>query len=368
MRRVWFAAFVLSTATGPASAQPSGYTVTLLSRDPANFQLVQATALDDEGVAVGSGIRDLDGGGAFACVRWAPDGTLEDLGGSVHLAYSECNDVNERGTIAATAAHNPNVNRGKAHTIDTSRPSPVDRLEPFDPSPGLLNSALGINDLGAVVGMAETGNESPFDADNPFAVATLWNEDGGLTVLGARGDVAWAIDVNDAGRVIGRSSTPASTFAGGFVWDAEGGMRPLNGFDGAPDLGAVAVKINEAGTFVGWSSPDPFGPEATAAVWFSEAQATPLPSPVGAFRSEALGINDRGEIVGRALFEGDDTEAVIWTDGGVFSLNELVGDPRFDIFSALDINDRGQILVGLFDASGPELVFYSAVLTPIAAE
>lgn len=368
MRRTLLTACVIWAGAASVSAQPSRYSITLLSRDLPGFQLVQATALNDDGVVVGSGIRDLEDGGAFACLRWGPDGTAEDLGGSVHLAYSECNDVNDHGTIAATAAHNPNVDPGKAFTIDTSRRSPVDRLSPLTANPRLLDTGSAINDLGVVVGMAETGNDAPFDADHPFAVATLWDESGGLTVLGAMGDIAWASDVNDAGLVVGRSSTPASSFASGFAWDAQGGMRLLNGFDGAPDLGAVAVKVNDAGTFVGWSSPDPFAPEATAAVWFSEAQATPLPAPAGAIRGEALAINEHDEIVGRVVFEGGAIEAAIWADGGVFPLNDLVGDPRFDIFTAFDINEGGKILVGLFDTSGPELVFHPAVLTPTAAE
>jgi len=364
MFRVLCSLIVVWLAAAPVSARASSYSVMILDT-PDGFQTSTPAALNNSGTAVGSGIHDLSDGAAFGALLWDSDGIVRDIGSDVRVAYSQAADINESGVVAVTAARNPRVNPGDAFVIDVlSRPS-IRRLEQLTHRVRLLSEALGVNDLGDVVGSAQTGNRAPYDAANPFAVATLWNKSGQLMVIGAMGELSWAIDVNDAGLVIGRTATESSSFASGFLWDAQDGMRLLNGFDGEPDLGAVAFDINDAGVYVGLSSPDPFAPEGSATVWLTEAQATALTTLPNAFHSEATGINEENMIVGRILFDDMTAKAVLWTGAEPILLNDLIDDPTLDIVVARDINDAGQILVGLVDHGGSDPVFRNAVLTPI---
>lgn len=61
--------------------------------------------------------------------------------------------------------------------------------------------------------------------------------------------------------------------------------------------------------------------------------------------SEALGINDRGEIVGLSFGAGfSHPRAVIWIHGQIFDLNTLVTNgSTMNLIDAQDINDRGEI-------------------------
>ena len=66
----------------------------------------------------------------------------------------------------------------------------------------------------------------------------------------------------------------------------------------------------------------------------------PLP---GHDRSWARAINNRGQIVGLSSFgplSSDEIHAVLWQDGVAVDLGDLGGYPT----QALDINDRGQIV------------------------
>lgn len=77
--------------------------------------------------------------------------------------------------------------------------------------------------------------------------------------------------------------------------------------------------------------------------------------------SQALGINERGQIVGVSC--GSVCRALLWQDGHMYKLQDLVPGFADHLWSARDINDSGQITGRMIQLStGRRLPF---VATPI---
>ena len=113
---------------------------------------------------------------------------------------------------------------------------------------GPTSEALGIDDLGRVVGAARNANYNT----RPF----LWTSGSGLRDLGSLGgqpyDFGQATSINVAGQVVGNSTT-ASGERHAFLWDAGHGMRDLNALvDGRGTFLLInPTRINNAGWIVG---------------------------------------------------------------------------------------------------------------------
>jgi len=147
-----------------------------------------------------------------------------------------------------------------------------------------------------------------------------------------------AQDVNDAGQVIGISSTGHA-----FLWAEGAGMRDLADLPGS---GSRAAAINNAGQVVGSSVTDTGLPIAHAVLWTDPANVRDLGGTLGGAPSEASGINDSGQVVG---FSG--SGAFLWTEAsGMRDLGTLGGRGSF----AFGINAAGQA-VGSSGTAGGEL-------------
>lgn len=112
---------------------------------------------------------------------------------------------------------------------------------------GVGSDAVGINDLGEIVGTSDSGN-----ANTPHAV--LWNRAGVARDLGTLAGGTWsaAFAINILGTVVGNGNcTGAGSHA--FVWSANNGMRDLNALIPANSGWVLqnAVAINVAGQIVG---------------------------------------------------------------------------------------------------------------------
>jgi len=114
---------------------------------------------------------------------------------------------------------------------------------------GPTSEALGLSDLGHVVGWARNANYNI----RPF----LWTPAGGMQDLGSLGghpyDPGRAYSVDSAGRVVGTSSTGGPGYSHAFLWDATHGMRDLNKLvegRGTFEL-IIASRISNTGWIVG---------------------------------------------------------------------------------------------------------------------
>ncbi len=181
--------------------------------------------------------------------------TYVDLGSVAGYASSVANDVNAGGVVV-----------GSADKAVVWQDGEIGRLP--------MNTALGVNDAGRIVGSAHTG------ASNEPAHAVVYRDgelaDLGAPYGGANGSTALAINESDTVAGAFRESGQPTRAA---VWDADGTMRRL------PGLGGVS-----------------YGTE-----------------------SQAAAINEGGQVVGTAVTKSGANRAVIWENGTVRDLGTLGG-------------------------------------------
>jgi probable HAF family extracellular repeat protein len=200
-------------------------------------------------------------------------------------------------TVHDPACNPPQVLQFRAVVWEPKR----GRVRALPPFPGdKVGAATAVNDSGQVVGISGICD----NAVGRFSAihAVLW-ENGTVKYLGSLGGVAWntPMAINERGDVVGFAnvpggSTPGSFNAHAFLWTASRGMR---------DLGTLR----------------------------------------GDVLSQALGINERRQVVGLSCTAGfASCRAFLWQDGIMIDLNRLVAAGYRDhLFFANDINDRGRI-------------------------
>jgi probable HAF family extracellular repeat protein len=161
--------------------------------------------------------------------------------------------------------------------------------------------AFAINDRGQAVGF--TG-DCLLQAPLTSLHSVLWQRDGHrwtATDLSNLGGTEWnqAFGISKRGQVVGQSGLPGNMAFHAFLW-SEGGLTDLGTLPG--DFVSWAATINNSGQAVG-ASFDASG-NARAVVWENGAMAdlnTLIPPGSPWLLWEALGNNDRGQIVGPAF-------------------------------------------------------------------
>lgn len=109
------------------------------------------------------------------------------------------------------------------------------------------------------------------------------------------GDFGDAWDVNNLGQVVGAANTNANGQYSGFVFDLANGLRFLPVPDGAQ--WTLAAAINDSGEIVGNTIIDG---NSHALFWSADGNVTDLHPGPDWFESMANAINDRGQVAGRA--------------------------------------------------------------------
>ncbi len=182
-----------------------------------------------------------------------------------------------------------------------------------------------------------------------------------VTDLGTLGGpTSFANGINNVGQVVGVADTstpdPSTTCAGlpanalptfhGFLWQ-NGVMHDLPPFGADPD--AVANGINDRGQVAGNSGP--LCISLHAVVW-QNSTPTDLGS-LGGTGSFATGINNRAQAVGfSATSLTNNFHAFLGQKGAMSDLGTLGGGYSF----AYSINDQGQV-VGTANNTAPDLIF-----------
>jgi probable HAF family extracellular repeat protein len=228
---------------------------------------------------------------------------------------------------------------------------------------GINGYAAGTNDLGEIVGWAETPFHDPTcSAATKFPSSfyqvlqfepVVWDENGHVhrlpTLPGDPDGAATAI--NDEGQIVGISGTCDQavgrfTAAHAVIWQ-DGRAREIPTFGGiswnTPEAinnrGEVAGFANLPGDTSGQFQPMGF-------VW-SEAHGLQKILPLsGDTNTEAAGINDLGQVVGVSFNINTFAErAFIWENGKTMDLNAfLAPNSPYDLLAANDIDDRGDIV------------------------
>jgi probable HAF family extracellular repeat protein len=199
---------------------------------------------------------------------------------------------------------------------------------------------IEINERGQVVGDRETGRKD--SEGTPLSHAFLW-QNGNLRDLGTlgrkvKGSITVA-DINDDGQVVGSSGEVVGSIRyvqgwHAFLWE-KGKMRDL-GTLGGDESNAVAV--NNRGQIVG--SAESIDKDWHAFLW-QDGQMRDLG------RWWPIAINDRGQIVGSMRTGSGRVHAVLWQDGSLRDLGVLAGDRHS---GPIGINERGQIIGVSYDS------------------
>jgi probable HAF family extracellular repeat protein len=231
---------------------------------------------------------------------------------------------------------------------------------------GYNGFAASVNNLGQVVGWAETAVHDPTCAPPQVLQfeAVIWGPGKGeiqqLPGLGDDPDTA-ATAINDHRQVVGIS---------GICQNAVGALSAKHAVlwqDGrAIDLGNIGghgwntpTSINNQGQVVGFAnqSGDLINGQLAlnfhAFLWTEERGMRDLGTLSGDAISEALGINESGQVVGVSYGAGfSHPRAFLWQDGAMMDLNSLIpAGSTLTLEVAGDINDRGEITGTAFDSS-----------------
>jgi probable HAF family extracellular repeat protein len=201
--------------------------------------------------------------------------------------------------------------------------------------------------IGLCAGLAaceDTSTEpelSPADAASPRAAALRWS----ATRLGITGGLA--TDVNNQGQVVGYRGTNQGTRA--FLW-SNGTFQHLGTLGGGDSR---AFAINEAGQVIGRSTT---ATGATHAFLWQNGTMRDLGTLDAEF-SDATGIDGSGRVVGSTEnFTGMGTRAFLWENGQMRRLAGLDTVPS----AATGIDNQGRIVGWYGDRQSPRAFLWTA--------
>jgi probable HAF family extracellular repeat protein len=216
--------------------------------------------------------------------------------------------------------------------------------------------AFGVNNSGEVVGTGYL---------NPSTFHAFIYSGGKMKDLGPPGAFqASAVAINNSGQIVG--SYVLNTGGGGVFLYSNGKMSKLPVPAGSSAVSAFA--INDNGEIAGALYPIPGTPAHAAS--YADGVWTDLGTITGAASNLAKGINIAGQVVGTAFFAPTQYEPpkpgkhvpFIYSGGGLVDLNTLIpSGSGFTLTDAVGINDSGQILCNATNSGGSE---HAVLLTP----
>jgi len=213
-------------------------------------------------------------------------------------------------------------------------------MTPLPTLGGNNGQALEVNNRGQVVGVAENTTPDLTCVDTAQVVQfkpVIWQKGEIIHELPTFPDDpdGFAIAINDKGQAVGQTGDCRSSFHA-VLWD-NGTVSDLGNIG---ELQLAPQDINNQAQVVGYA----LSPNTLVAFLWENGVATSLGTLPPDVFSLALGINDKGQIVGDSCDEFFDCRAFLWQDGTMTELNSLVNDPNAPFLeNANSINARGQI-------------------------
>jgi len=321
---------VMTVMAGPvaatAAARPQDLpTVIDLGPSPGS----DALAVSQKGWVVGWAFRFGVTGSEQQAFLWTPKSGMQNLGtlpgGSASSAFA----INARGDVVGNSGAPFLWSRGEMTVL-----------------PGFegVGEPRGINDHTHVVGRYFP-NHIPPASQHAFT----WSSRDGVRDLGV-GD---ALAINKQDQIAGGAGAYPELPV---VWDPNSGVRYLDLPADLAQLNGVARGINSlgdaVGTWNGWIKPPPLGPVVGgAALWTADGvrhDLGTLPCAGPGPSSDAFGINDYQEVVGGAYGYGCGTRlshGFLYRRGVMMDLNWVLPPGiGWTIISANSINNRGEIV------------------------
>ncbi len=244
--------------------------------------------------------------------------------------------VNARGQMAGAYSANPLKSKFAAARFEPNGTARLVGSFPVKQRGYSLSQADAINAKGQMAGVS---NNQAFFWDGA-KIKKL------LPPPGFRTSEARA--VNDSGQAAGKADRgPATaTRTRALFWAANGKVTDLGVLPGYTD--SVGRAMNNRGQVVGWVSAagtgvNKFSFRYQAFVW-EKGRMRGLGSIPRIKDSKAAAINVKGQIVGNAYYKSDEA-ALLWQGGKVYELNTLIpAGSGWKLQNALGINDRGWIV------------------------
>ena len=226
---------------------------------------------------------------------------------------------------------------------------------PMEKDPPDLDASFAhdVNDAGVVVGQSSTSiGAVPQLATGDFH-AVRFTEAGGLEDLGdlaLGGDTSAANGINSGGVIVGRAETlagvPPANATHAALWPYPSPIQDISG-------GTIseAVAINDAGHVAGVTGASG---NQQGFLWTSGGGMTSLAQPSGALQSFIEDLNDSDSVVGHATLAAGE-RAFLWNGIATpLDLGDLDGDGGESF--AFAINDAG-LIVGSSDDDGQQRAF-----------
>lgn len=328
----WSLAIALVAATGVVAA-PGPYALTALGEPPGDSDRAeQAYAINSQGVVAGEFRTTAGRRASSPFISFA--GEFRSLGTPLGRVRAGARGINDLGQVVGET--DSLTSRSRAFLWKHKRYIDLGTVG------GTWARARAINNAGTIVGWSGT----PERDGHAFVY-----RNGSMQDIHPFGRYSDATAISPNGTIVGNWWPGDTLLYGAFIY-RDGQARDLD-----PLHQPIYVYgVNDAGQVVG------AGPESRAALW-QDGVMHDL-GTLGGGLSEALAINATGQIVGHAMAAGDrGWQAFIYDEGRMWSLTKLVarGGEGWRLQTARAINDRGQIVgIGLHEGE-PQ----SFLLTPL---
>jgi probable HAF family extracellular repeat protein len=198
--------------------------------------------------------------------------------------------------------------------------------------------AWWVNNLGQVTGVSYTNATVNPATGQPTEHPFLW-ENGKMRDLGTLGGSVPTFGgvnaLNDRGEVVGQSDLTGDQSFHPFLWNG-GQLLDLGTFGG--NFG-TANSLNAAGHVAGWAT-TPGNATAHGFLW-KNGTITDLGTLPGQPCSFANSVNALDQVVGGSCTSGGNVW--LWEHGTLYDVNTLVAPSALRVTEALTINDRGEI-------------------------
>ncbi len=351
-------AIILTANPAPAATQ---YTVIDLGTID-GYDIARAWSINNNGQVIGDAIRTGPGFAQIAVLFDVTGGgeniNLGTIGGEGGVALS----INNSGQIVGVAENNA--------------VGPTWHVTMFDSTGNQNNTgflaesgAYSNNDYGQIVGYVSFGNllcAAMFDSNQPDTYTNL-----GL-LPGFNESIAWAN--NNNGDIVGLAYNDSTPFipsvSRAVLFDKD---NPNNNLDLGSLLGysySMAFSINDNGQIVGRANNEMtlenYNPRAVLFDSNNPANNTDLGTLPGYDSAEAWSINNKGQIVGRAITDPFIQDRAVLFDPinqNNINLSDLAG-PDISLDVATCINDKGWIIAWGTNADDPVGQQRSFLLTP----